>query len=271
MASFEEQLNSPVIQVQDGNVAFRNALYDQMNRANSYRDRSNRQREPVPPPPSEDVFNPVKPTNCFDANDACGAIGDATNNPYAYIDEYAKPVSCRMEKAGVQTQAHTGDCGTGYMTMPCDVVSVGGSKDNHYADFDELKRQSLAQRQHFAESDDSCADATVDDLDEVERIEEVKDHHYQYLDEVYLEIQTSLKQPVSHYDVPPVRKNYLVPIQEPATDDGLIPSMDNVLRQLEENDDLDETDASEEESFHQEDIDRLRQEVLDKSLAQSFA
>ena len=128
------------------NLAYHNALYDETNRANI--DRSSCQQMPLPTPPStmaphDDLFNPVKP-KLLSEDAEQGALGEA--NSYQDIDGgYLNPVTRatgREQKKVVgrpvlNTHILAGAGGDG--------VQKGAS--NPYADFEDLKRRSIAARQ----------------------------------------------------------------------------------------------------------------------------
>ena len=129
------------------NLAFRNALYDETNRANSIIDRSSRQQMPLPTPTStvapDDLFNPVKP-KLLPEDEEQGAVGGA--NPYQDIDgSYLDPVTCAM---GTEQKVVVGQ-------PVLDTRTLAGAGDdgdqkgasNPYADFEDLKRRSIAARQ----------------------------------------------------------------------------------------------------------------------------
>ena len=123
--------------------AFSNALYDENNRSNSI-DRSSRQQMPLPTPTStvapDDLFNPVKP-KLLPEDEEQGAVGGA--NPNQDIDGGSlDPVTCatgteQKRVVGLNTRTLAGAGGDG--------DQKGAS--NPYADFEDLKRRSIAARQ----------------------------------------------------------------------------------------------------------------------------
>ena len=125
--------------------AFSNVLiYDETNHANSIIDRSSRQQMPLPTPTStvapDDLFNPVEPKP-LPEDEEQGAVGGA--NPYQDIDgNYLDPVTCatgteQKRVVGLNTRTLAGAGGDG--------DQKGAS--NFYADFEDLKRRSIAARQ----------------------------------------------------------------------------------------------------------------------------
>ena len=127
------------------NLAFRNALYDETNRANSIIDRSSRQQMPLPTPTStvapDDLFNPVKP-KLLPEDEEQGAVGGA--NPYQDIDgSYLNPVTCATD---TEQKKVVGRPVLDTRTLAgADGDQKGAS--NPYADFEDLKRRSIAARQ----------------------------------------------------------------------------------------------------------------------------
>ncbi|XP_070193339.1 delta-like protein C [Littorina saxatilis] len=270
-----EQRNVQPVAGRD-NLAFRNALYD--NQANSLRDQSDsRAAMPVPPTPTADQqfrdewFYPTKPGKLPDDEEQ-GAVGGA--NPYSDIDGvYIEPVK-HVEGAvgGVALEKDTKQktaAGGAFL----DTRNMAGGKDqlnaaNDYADFGELQRRSIAARQPIDLAD---PDVTA-----------VKDHavenHYQELDDVILDIQNdphgavhftpTSAAPPSHYDTLPPNCDFAPP--EGALGAGYMSMTGGSAQQAEEPERLDSTD-DEEDDVLQEDLKRLRQEVLQGSTSTSNA
>ena len=131
------------------NLAFRNALYDETNRANSIIDQSTRQQMPLPTPttttPPDDLFYPVKPKQ-LPEDEERGAVGGA--NPYQDIDGYLDPTSCAV--GGVDKRTEPKGV-LGRSVLDTRTLAGGGedlkSASNPYSDFEDLKRRSMAAKQ----------------------------------------------------------------------------------------------------------------------------
>ncbi|KAL8611658.1 hypothetical protein ACOMHN_065136 [Nucella lapillus] len=284
-----------VVHVAGGeNLSFRNAIYDQTNRANCALETvASRPPLPVPcPAPCEDAFTFTKP-KVLDHDTEQGAVGGW--NPYQDIDGYQAAgkymdmegaVGGGKDKLG-DSNPRTGAAGLDTRTMAGNnqYDDPQGPATNPYADFEDLKRRSVAVRE---------ASGYANSPDSVEQLEEVEENHYHDLDDLFLDIQTSDPHPLtsdpdprpahpstaSHYDsprslssdftsagydVPP--RGHDLPSPRQAAGGGYMPMEGSALPE----DPLKSLDSSseEEEGANQEDIEKLRQEVLQNANSQN--
>nr|KAG5706079.1 hypothetical protein BaRGS_028188 [Batillaria attramentaria] len=226
------------------NMAFQNSLYNEMNRTNSQIDRQNTPVPPTPTTPSDEFFYPTKPGKLPD--EELGAVGGAPN-PYTDIgDGYMEPTKVVLDakKGTSETQQKTPGGGYALDTR----TEAGASESqvagvNHYSDFEELKRRSIAARQNSSPNAYDTAGDGVSDPEALQRLQEEEEaHHYHDLDDVFLQIHggdaSVAFSPTAAAALP---------------DDLPAPTPPE---------DLDTTDEEDEGAVSQEDIDALRREVL---------
>ncbi|KAL8563414.1 hypothetical protein ACOMHN_054776 [Nucella lapillus] len=263
-------------------LAFRNAIYDQTNSANFALEKAaSRPPLPVPcPAPCEDVFTFTKPKVLQDPDTEQGAVGGW--NPYQEVDMDMKgAVGGGMDKLG-DSNPRTGAAGLDTRTMAGNnqYDDPQGPATNPYADFEELKRRSVARRGEsgFANSPDT-----------VEQLEEGDENPYHDLDDLVLYIQNSDPHPLTsdpdlRPPLPSIASLYDTPRSFGVTSAGYdvsgvhdLPSPGQAVGvgymamegSAEPEPQLERLDSSEEEEeedgANQEDIVRLRQEALNSS------